>query len=114
MYKNKAVIFDPNEYPDGWANLQTQEAFIAKAVEHCDGFLPDDWYIDEPQMIYDEPARWIVVYLKRYADGQNLQTYWVFQLLGDPVDDLDNQWITFSVTRYECETFYRFNGFLPW
>jgi hypothetical protein len=114
MYKNKAVIFDPNEYPGGWENLQTQEAFIAKAVEHCDGFLPDDWYLDEPQMINDEPARWITVYLKRYADGQNLQTYWVFQLLGDPVDDLDNQWITFNVTRYEYETYYRFNGFLPW
>jgi hypothetical protein len=108
MYKNKAVMFDPNEYPGGWENLQALNDFVYKANQECDGFLPDDWYIEGPQMINEEPARWIIVYLKRYEDGLNLQPYWVFQLVADPVDDLDEQWIVFDVTRYECDTMYRF------
>jgi hypothetical protein len=112
MYELRAVIFDPNAYPDGWENPQTQKDFITAANEECDGFLPDDWYVEEWNE--EGQTRQIIVQLTRYEDGHNLQPQWVFNLIADPVDDLDNQWIAFSVTRLEHQKFYRFEGFLPW
>ena len=108
MYKNCAVTFDPNGYPNGWDNPYTMNDFISTAIQECHGFLPDDWYVDFEDSTMVDDDRFIVVKLQRYEDGQNLQPYWIFQLTADPVDDLDNQWIVFNVNRYEASTMYRF------
>ena len=108
MYKDRAVIFDPNGYPDGWDNPYTINDFISTAIQECDGFLPDDWYVDMEDTTMVDDDRFIVVKLQRYEDGQNLQTFWVFKLNADPVDDLDNQWIVFDVLRLDAHKMYRF------
>lgn len=108
MYKNRAVIFDPNSIPGGWDNPNTINQFIATAIKECDGFLPTDWLVDWDYTITDSAPVVIEVKLQRYADGQNLQTRWVFNLMADPVDDVDNQWIVFDVIRFDAHRVYRF------
>jgi hypothetical protein len=105
MYSNKAIIFDPSSYPLGLDTKECQDDFIAAAIEYCDGFLPSDYYIAD---YCDDVNRNIVVQLKRYKDGQNLQSIWTFQLTADPIDDHDRQWIVFDVVRWDASTIYAF------
>lgn len=108
MYKDRAIIFDPNCVPGGWDNPNAVNMFIREAVLECDGFLPTDWVVDWDYTILNDQPMVIEVRLQRYADGQNLQTRWAFNLVADPVDDLDNQWIVFDVIRFDAHRTYRF------
>lgn len=104
MYEGRAIIFDPNEYPDGWDNLTAQKDFIAAAIEECHHFLPEDWYIQD----YHEDSRTIVVGLERYQDCYNLQPVWNFIMTADPVDEDDTQWIVYDVVRWQPNNLYSF------
>ena len=113
MYGQRAVIFDFNEYPDGLENPIAQKDFIAKAIENCDSFLPPDWYVEGYYggTVVDGDSRTIVVCLKRYEDGQNLQPRWNFKLIADPLEENvtgERQWIVFDVVRWEPNTIYSF------
>lgn len=108
MYKDRAVIFDPNSVPGGWENPNAINMFIREAVLHCDGFLPTDWVVEFDNCILDSAPIVIEVRLHRYDGGQNLQPRWIFNLVADPVDDMDNQWIVFDVIRFDYQPTYRF------
>ena len=104
MYKDRAVIFDPNGYPNGWENLITQNDFIAAAINECHSCLPDDWYVEG----YYEDSRTIVVGLERYKDRRNLQPLWNFVLTADPLEEDGTQWIVFDVVRWQPNNIYSF------
>jgi hypothetical protein len=104
MYEGRAVIFDPNDYPDGLKNKVAQLLFIHQANEQCHSFLPPDWYVEG----YYEDSRTIVVGLERFKSHQNLQPLWNFRLIADPVEDDGTQWIVFDVVRWQPDNIYSF------
>lgn len=110
MYEGRAVMFDPNEYPDGWESSITLHDFIAAANHECHSFLPPDWYIHSTNKDYGitDDCVVITVGLERYKDSGNLQPLWHFNLIADPLDEDDTQWIVFDVVRWQPTTAYNF------
>lgn len=101
LYKDHAIIFDPNAY--GGANWYAD--FVRVAIEECYDFLPDDWVIHH---VIDEESKTIIVKRDKYAEGRNLQPFWHFKIVADPVDDIDNQWLVFDIDLYTSNRVYRF------
>ena len=101
MYKDRAIIFDPNEYNgQDWSH-----DFVTAAIEECHDFLPSDWYIIHTK----DEGRVIVVGRKKYEDMLNLQPYWVFRITADPVDERNDwQWLVFDVIRDSAAKTYSF------
>lgn len=110
MYKERAVIFDFNEYTDGLENPIAKINFILAANQECHNFLPPDWYVEGYYggSAVDDDGRTIVVGLERYKDRQNLQPLWNFKLIADPLEDDDTQWIVFDVVRWTPDNIYSF------
>lgn len=101
LYKDHAVIFDPNAY----GGVDWYADFVSVAIEECYDFLPSDWVIHH---VYEEGTITIVVKREKYADGHNLQPFWHFKITADPVDDNDNQWLVFDVDLFTANRLYRF------
>ena len=110
MYEGRAVIIDPNEYPNGWENADLIFDFLTAAIEECHHCLPEDWYVEGyyAGTAQDGDNRTIVVGLERYKRLANLQPLWNFVLTADPVDLDDTQWIVFDVVRWQPTTLYNF------
>ena len=101
IYKDHAVIFDPNAY----GGLDWHSDFVKIAIEECYDFLPDDWIIHHA---FDDEQEIIIVKRKKYSAGYNLQPFWHFKITADPIDDNDNQWIVFDVILHTPHRLYRF------
>ena len=101
LYKDHAVIFDPNAY----GSSDWYKDFISAAIEECYDFLPSDWVINQ---VNEEGPITIIVKREKYADGYNLQPFWHFKISADPVDDNDNQWLVFDVVLDTATRLYRF------
>lgn len=101
LYKDHAVIFDPNEY----GGQDWHSDFVRQAIEECYNFLPDDWKIHH---VFDENGIRIVLTREKYADGYNLQPFWHINITADPIDDNDNQWMVFDVVLHTPHRLYRF------
>lgn len=113
MYEGRAVILDPNDYPNGWENPDLIFDFLTAAIEECHHCLPEDWYVKDfhygtegkmPGVV----KRTIVVGLERYKRFDNLQPLWNFTLTSYPLDDTNNQWVVFDIVRWQPTTLYNF------
>lgn len=102
FFENLAVQFDPNER-GGWSNPDVLHDFVCLALEECDDCIPDDFYVRD----FNEDARTIAVALDRH-NGVADQPYYFFQLVADPLDEDDDQWIVFDLYHYQPNKEYNF------
>ena len=113
LYQNRAVVFNPNNYPNGWNNNDAVNDFVKKVIAECYHFLPEDWVVLWDRCYLDEVKPKIIVGLKRYEKSMNLQPTWHILPTQYPIEKLHpieegrtREWVEFNVKIREANKFY--------